>query len=156
MAAVETAAAPAADVNAAEAQRYVLDSFALLAYLRREPGWREVRSLLRDAARARTELSLCVVNLGEVLYMTERRNGVEQARATLGRLEQLPLQSVDADRALTLRAARVKASHGVSYADAYVVALAQLRDATVVTGDPEFAAVEQLVRVLWLPRSGAR
>lgn len=150
--AVEARAAPAPAVPSSQAVRYVLDSFAVLAYLRREPGWREVKSLLREAARERAELSICVVNLGEVLYMTERRQGVERARATLGHLEQLPFRSIDADRELTLRAARIKATHAVSYADAFVVALAQLRDATVVTGDPEFGKVENLVSVRWLPQ----
>jgi ribonuclease VapC len=149
--AVDARSAPAPAVTSSHPEHYVLDSFALLAYLRREPGWRTVKTLLREATGQRAKLSICVVNLGEVLYMTERRLGAERARATLGHVEQLPVQSIDADRALTLRAARVKASHSISYADAFVIALAQLRDATVVTGDPEFGVVEQLVRVRWLP-----
>jgi ribonuclease VapC len=151
--AVEAHFAPAGAVASSKAARYVLDSFALLAYLRSEPGWREVRSLLRDAAKEHAELLICVVNLGEVLYMTERRQGAQRARATLGYVEQLPVRSFDADRTLTLRAARVKASHPVSYADAFVVALAQVRDATILTGDPEFGSVEELVRVRWLPQT---
>jgi len=147
---VEAAVAPSIEVTAAPPAKYVLDAFALLAYLRREPGWREVRALLSDAEKQRAYLSICVINLGEVLYMTERRKGAEQARAALGYVEQLPLESVDADRPLVLRAARVKASHPISYADAFAVALAQRLDAPVVTGDPEFRSVEEVVRVRWL------
>ena len=150
---VEARAAPDVETVPSRPSELVLDSFALLAYLRREPGWRAVKSLLRAAAEGRAELAACVVSLGEVLYMTERRQGAAQARATLGHVEQLPVRWIDADRPLTLRAARVKASHPVSYADAFVVALAQLREATVVTGDPEFRSVERLVRVRWLPLS---
>lgn len=148
--AVDTAAEPSAQRATPAPRRYVLDAFALLAYLRREPGWRTVRGLLRDAANQRAELSICVINLGEVLYMTERKRSAEQARAALGYVEQLPLQTVDADQPLTLRAARIKACHRVSYADAFAVALAQELDATVVTGDPEFRTVEEVVRVRWL------
>ena len=36
--------------------------------------------------------------------------------------------------------------------DAFAVALAQEKSATVVTGDPEFREVESLVPVLRLPR----
>lgn len=147
---VEVAAEPAVEATLPAPTRYVLDAFALLAYLRREPGWREVRALLANAAKQHAEVSICVVNLGEVLYMTERRLDAEQARAALGYIEQLPLQWIDADRLLTLRAARVKAGHRVSYADAFAVALAQQLDATVVTGDPEFQSVEDVVRVRWL------
>lgn len=155
---LEVRTAPGTTATAAKGPEFVLDSFALLAYLRREPGWRPVESLLRAAAEGRAELVGCVVSLGEVLYTTERIRGAEQARAALGYVEQLPLQWIDADRSLTLRAARVKAAHAVSYADAFVIALAQLRDATVVTGDAEFRSVQKLVRVRWLaqPKGGGR
>jgi len=50
-----------------------------------------------------------------------------------------------------LAAAHVKAHHPISYADAFAVALAQEMDASVVTGDPEFECVEELIPVVWLP-----
>jgi predicted nucleic acid-binding protein len=39
----------------------------------------------------------------------------------------------------------------VSYADAFSVALARRNHGRVMTGDPEFKAVESEVRVRWLP-----
>ena len=47
-------------------------------------------------------------------------------------------------------AAHVKARFPVSYADAFVVALAQELKATIVTADPEFKKVESLASILWL------
>jgi hypothetical protein len=41
----------------------------------------------------------------------------------------------------------------ISYADAFVVAAAQEQDATIVTGDPGFIAVQSQVRIEWLPGS---
>ena len=38
-----------------------------------------------------------------------------------------------------------------SYADAFAAALAQEFGATLVTGDPEFRAVESRIAVMWLP-----
>ena len=58
---------------------------------------------------------------------------------------------VEADRKLALAAAHVKAHHAISYADAFAVALAQSRQATLLTGDPEFRKVENLVAIDWLP-----
>ena len=47
-------------------------------------------------------------------------------------------------------AEQVKAHHAVSYADAFAIALAQEKEAPVITGDPEFEKVEYLVKVIWL------
>ena len=48
-------------------------------------------------------------------------------------------------------AAHIKAGHAISYADAFAVALAQDRGATILTGDPEFKEVEHLIPIEWLP-----
>ena len=53
---------------------------------------------------------------------------------------------------VTLEAAHIKASHPLSYADAFVVAVAINQKAIVLTGDPEFESVETLVNVEWLNR----
>jgi ribonuclease VapC len=130
--------------------QYVLDTFAVVAYLRGESGGEAVRDLLRRAQKKEVALSLCLVNYGEVLYMTERAGGLEAATEAIRIVEQLPVQIAPVDRALTFAAAHVKAHHSISYADAFAVALAQELGATVVTGDPEFRSVEALVSVQWL------
>ncbi len=124
----------------------------MLAYLADEAGAREVEAILRSAEEGRSEVWRCVVNLGEVLYVTEREAGLETAQRVAGIVEQLPVGLVDADRALTFAAAHVNAHHSLSYADAFAVALAGERGAVVVTGDPEFKQVEPLVAVRWLGR----
>ncbi len=63
---------------------YVLDSFALLAYLEGEPGMPRVRSVLEGAAAQRHTVYLSLINLGEALYITERERGLVEARRTLG------------------------------------------------------------------------
>ena len=130
--------------------RYVLDSFALLAYLEDEAGAQAVEEIL-DACRAGdAESWLSVVNLGEVLYITEREQGLPAAQKAIATVEQLPVRVMEADRARTFAAAHVKARHAVSYADAFAVALAQEVEGRVVTGDPEFKRVEALVPVRWI------
>ena len=42
-----------------------------------------------------------------------------------------------------------------SYADAFAVALAQMKQAAVVTGDPDFRKFEGLVPIEWLSQSGS-
>ena len=132
--------------------RYVLDSYALLAYLKNEQGADQVQRVLSEAERGPAQTLMSVVNLGEVLYITERHSGLEEAQRAAGLVEQLPIKVIDVDRALTFRAAHVKAEHPISYADAFAVALAQEVGGTVVTGDPEFERVEHLIPVQWIAR----
>jgi predicted nucleic acid-binding protein len=47
-------------------------------------------------------------------------------------------------------AARLKARGNISYSDCFAAALGQLKQSTVITGDPEFKRVENQVKVRWL------
>ena len=134
------------------ASRYVLDSFALLAHLGDEAGAARVRAVLRAARLDRAEVFLSAINLGELVYITERERGLVQAQMALNAVEQLPVQILEATRERVLAAAHLKATHAISYADAFVVAVAQEMGATILTGDPEFRTVEALVSVEWLAR----
>lgn len=104
---------------------YVLDSFALLAYLDGEAGMPRVQALLKGAGSGENTLYLSLINLGEVLYIAEREKGLVHAQRTLAALEQLPLEFVPVSRATVLAAAHVKAVHPVSYADAFAVVTAR-------------------------------
>ena len=136
----------------ASASRYVLDSFALLAHLGDEAGAARVRAVLRVARLDRAEVFLSAINLGELVYITERERGLVEAQMALNAVEQLPVQILEATRERVLAAAHLKATHALSYADAFVVAAAQEMGATILTGDPEFRTVEALVPVEWLAR----
>ena len=136
----------------ASASRYVLDSFALLAHLGDEAGAARVRAVLKAASLGRAQVFVSAINLGELVYITERERGLVQAQMALNAVEQLPIQILEATRERVLAAAHIKASHAISYADAFVVAAAQEMGATILTGDPEFRTVEGPVSVEWLAR----
>jgi predicted nucleic acid-binding protein len=133
---------------------YVLDSFALLAYLDGEPGMARVRSVLEGAKAGRHAVYLSLINLGEALYITERERGITAARRALAAADDLPLQLVEVSRATVLEAAHIKARFRIAYADAFAVVAAQACGGTVVTGDPEFRPLADagIVTVEWLPR----
>ena len=137
----------------ADRPRYVLDSFALLAYFGAEPGGPRVQALLAAAAADQVVVNLSVINYGELVYITEREQGAFAARRAIAAVDQLPITVVEADRHLTFAAAHVKAHHRLSYANAFAVALTQQMQATLVTGDPGFRAVEGLVAIEWLPQT---
>lgn len=134
--------------------RYVLDSFALLAYLEGEAGMRKVRAALEGAAAGRARVYLSLISLGEVLYVVERERGLVAAQRTLAVVDQLPLEVLAVTRPTVLAAAHVKARFPLAYADAFVAAAAQEREAVVMTGDPEFGPLADagLVAVEWLSR----
>jgi predicted nucleic acid-binding protein len=136
------------------AQSYVLDSFALLGYLTGEPGFEISTAMLQAAQHNQTLVYVSMINFGEVLYITEREYGLRRAQEVLAALDELPLVQLEATRPRVLAAAHLKASHAISYADAFAVAAAQEFAAVVVTGDPEFRCVAHLVQIEWLPIKG--
>lgn len=131
---------------------YVLDSYALLAYLNAEPGAERVAEILTLAEASKCGAVLCTINLGEMLYTIERRRGLVKAQQVQALTESLPIQIIEATRDLVLDAAHIKANYAISYADAFVTALAVREKGTIVTGDPEFESVKGLAFVEWLVR----
>ena len=129
---------------------FLLDSYALMAYLGAEQGWERVKEILYQAEEGALSLYLYMINLGEILNMTERRRGLEKAQDIQALIENLPIEIVDAARDLILDAAHIKANYPLSYADAFVVALAQRENGIILTGAPEFQAVEALATIEWL------
>ena len=55
---------------------------------------------------------------------------------------------------LIFRAAEFEASFSISFADCFALASAVEHGAVLVTGDPEFRAVEHLVKIAWVQASG--
>jgi ribonuclease VapC len=131
---------------------YVLDSFALLAYLEGEAGKPRVQALLAEAEAGGHAMYFSLINLGEALYIIERERGLVSAQRALAAVDQLPVQLVPISRATVLAAAHVKARYPIAYADAFAVVAAQDHDAVLVTGDPEFRHVADagLVKIEWL------
>ena len=112
----------------------VLDSTALLAYLRNEKGGEAVLGMLRDPD---TEALLHTVNLCEVYYNLMREFDEETAERSVGVIESLGVVfHDDAGPALWKRAARYKAEIGrISLADCFCLALAVEEQAELATAD---------------------
>ena len=129
---------------------YVLDSFAILAYLTDEPSAERIEKLINDAKQEKCHLFLSIINLGEILYTTERRGGITKAQDILVLIRQLPIEILPADEQSVFSAAHIKANHALSYADAFVAAAAQKEGAVILTGDQEFQTIKELVPIEWL------
>jgi ribonuclease VapC len=128
----------------------ILDSFALLCFFHKEPGWEKVKSLLGDLSRIGEKALLSRINWGEFYYILHRRVGRDKTEEALSLLDQLPIDILPVDDLLVREAAEIKARHPIAYADAFCTALAQRHRGRILTGDPEFKVVEKLVDVHWL------
>jgi len=130
----------------------VLDSFALLAYLRDEDGAESIQALLEKANSKDNPLLMTEVNYAEVKYIILRKDGEAAWKDVLTSLETLPVEFVPTTRAMADIAADFKSRHQLSLADAFAAALAKEKKAELVTGDKKFEALEKDVKIAWLKR----
>ena len=131
-------------------KKYILDSFAVLAFLKKEKNWETVQDILFMAVDEKATLSICAVNYGEIYYTSLRTEGPTKTDSIMAAVDTLPISIMSADRELTMLAGEFKSRGGISYADCFVAALAKQQTAIVVTGDKEFKGVESEVDVLWI------
>jgi ribonuclease VapC len=76
--------------------------------------------------------------------------GREKAVQVKDLLGALPIELEPVDFELVTLASQLKAEHNISYADAFCAATAIRHDAILVTGDPEFKSLENLIDIRWI------
>jgi ribonuclease VapC len=129
---------------------FLFDSYALFAFFQKERGAETVLKFLKESKNNSIEPLICVINLGEILYLTKRRFGDAKKIEILGRIYQLSFNIIPATNDLVFEAAEIKADYPISYADSFVVACAIDQSAEIVTGDPDFKRVAHLVKIHWI------
>lgn len=131
-------------------KKYVLDSYAILALLEGESGAETVANIVGNDE---SKIYLSIINLGEIYYILFRRKGKRTAEEIVDNiLSEDSLTVVDAPWSRVKVAAAIKTRGGLSYADAFVLALGKELEAPVVTGDPEIrlAAAGFSVEIIWI------
>lgn len=134
---------------------YVLDTSALLTLIEDEAGADQVQELLEKAKRGEVILLVSFMSFMEVYYISLQERGQAEAQERVKLLAALPVLRVESSESLGARAGAFKAAHRLSVADAWIAALAQERDATLVHKDPEFEQVESAVKAVKLPYKGS-
>ncbi|MBI5840851.1 MAG: type II toxin-antitoxin system VapC family toxin [Chloroflexi bacterium] len=133
-----------------KAKAYVLDTWAVIAYLEDEPSGEQVEDLIATAHEEQIPIYMSVVNVGEVWYTLAREVSEEEANASVKSLRDLRIQFENADWELTQEAARFKSQNKMSYADCYAAALAKSKKADLVTGDNEFKPLDGQIKISWV------
>jgi ribonuclease VapC len=87
----------------------------------------------------------------EVLYRIWQQRGEREGKISYLRLKALPVTRVELSEGLLLRVARVKATHDLSVADAWIAATAMMTQSRLVHKDPEFRALHPSVALMELP-----
>ena len=128
----------------------LFDSHALLKFFQKEAGHEKVARLLVQAMESDTPKYLNAINLGEIVYSTKRAFGDQKKIEVLAHVERLGFRILPVPNDLVFRAAEYKASFSMSIADCFALASAVEHGAVLVTGDPEFRAVEHLVTIAWV------
>jgi PIN domain nuclease of toxin-antitoxin system len=130
----------------------ILDSWALMALFNEEPAADEVEKLLHQATLERHKLLMSVVNWGEIYYSVMRGASPAMAEQKAREIASMPIEIVGVadDLQLARQAAIYKARCKMSYADCFGAALAKIKNAEFVTGDPEFKEVEKEIKINWL------
>ena len=129
---------------------HVLDANALYRFLIGGPGADIVSGLFKAARDAEQPLRMSVINWGEAYYTIAKAEGFAQTARIMDSVKLLPLTVVDAGEPITAHAARLKASHGLPYADCFAAALTG-DDSVLVTSDvKDFNKVPKL-HILPLP-----
>lgn len=135
--------------------RFVLDSYALIGYLENEPFSQRIEQFLRSAKRGDTLLYLHAIHLGEVYYITLREQGQKSADLAYSRIKAFPVAFIsDIDEELLITAATLNANYPISYADSFAAGLAIVKNCPLISGDPEFVALEsgKIITVEWLSK----
>lgn len=135
---------------AKKAKAYVLDTWAVIAYLEDEPSGEQVEDLIATAHEEQVPIYMSVVNVGEVWYTLAREVSEEEANASVKSLRDLRIQFENADWEITQEAARFKSKNKMSYADAFAAALAKIKKADLVTGDNEFKPLDGEIKISWV------
>ena len=119
---------------------FCLDTSAILTLRDDEPGAERVAMVLEGP----DPCFVCFVTRMEVLYRVWKDEGERSGRLAYEQLQSLPIQWVDQTEPLLQEASRIKATHPLSVADAWIAATALLSRAKLLHKDPEFEAITEL------------
>ncbi len=131
-------------------RKILLDSYALLAYLKKEDNYNKVMELLNSAPDD-CSIIMNEINAGESYYIIARERGMKQGDYFIETiLPNLPIDIISNSFNQIIDASRIKAEHAISYADCFVVSTAIREKAVIVTGDPDFKRFEDIVDLEWI------
>ena len=131
----------------------VLDSWAIIEWMRARPAAEDAVTILLTAAHAgMAMLLISAINVGEVYYILRKHHAEEVAERWRILAQTLPVTIEVPTLAEVWDAALLKGQYPIAYADAFAAALAQKYRCPLVTGDREFQSIPDL-ELHWIGRA---
>jgi predicted nucleic acid-binding protein len=126
---------------------FVLDTSALMAFIEKEEGAERVKDILR-----KDSIIIPWVTILETVYISQRELGEEESITRYALIKKLDAKIIwNADEAILLNAARIKANHSLSLADSVIAAIANQHKAILIHKDPEYQALQGVIEMETLP-----
>ncbi|MEO8852541.1 MAG: PIN domain-containing protein [Ginsengibacter sp.] len=115
---------------------YVLDSCALIAYLRKENGAQRVADTFEKALEKDCMIYIHKATVAEVYFDTLRTSNINEAENMIKDLSLLPLSfSNTFTNEFIKQIGYFKVNYKVSFADCFVLALASVKKAIIISSD---------------------
>lgn len=130
---------------------YVFDSHSLLKLFQQEKGYQKVSGLLENIEMSKKAKFISIINFAEIIYITKKRFGEETKIKAIAAIHDMGFEIIPAKDELVYKAAEIKGTYPMSFGDCFAMATAMEKKAILVTGDPEFRAVEKLIKIYWCP-----
>ena len=124
-------------------KKYVIDAGVLSLYF---IGDERVRPYLGKITKGINKAFVCDVNLAEYYYKMCEKLGKSIAEIRYHQIRESPIEVVATDEELTRRAGEKKCVYRgkLSLADCFCLALAELKNAVILTTDSELAKVKEV------------
>jgi len=129
---------------------HILDSWAVMAFFKKEAAHLKIKTILDTAASGKLRLIMSVINLAEVYYKLYRRVGKLEAQKSIASLMRVPIEIIPASDSLIFEAAEIKAVYPIAFGDCFAAAVAKREKGAILTGDPEFRKLKMIVKIEWL------
>ena len=134
----------------------VLDTSACFALLEGEAGAEKVEAFLLEASANDAKVHASFVTLTEVEYIITQERSATDAVNALAKIKAWPVHWHHSDDSLCSEAAKLKAGHKISFADAFVAATTRRLDGMLVHKDPDFDALVGVIKLYPLPPKPGR
>jgi len=132
-------------------ENYILDTSALLTYIEDEEGSKYIEDLLIRGEKGDVFIYVAFISLMEVFYITAKEREESEALKRVNLIQSLAVRVEESNENLNVRAGILKAKNRISVADAYIAALSQIYNGTLIHKDPEFEKISPPVKEFKLP-----
>jgi predicted nucleic acid-binding protein len=127
-------------------ERYVMDAYAWIEYLIGSELGTKVKTILDDESN---EVFTCAVTVAEVVSKTirEGRNAETAYNILTGNSVIVDVDSEISRDAGTLHADVRKTKKDFGLSDAYVLAVSKITESKILTGDPHFEGIKNVIPI---------